>query len=591
MEENRGDIERFVESQVDCLISKKLLLDGNVNSKLKSKIIETLKNGTQGMFRWVEMSLEALKRIEFLPDFKEALGQLPSDLSGLYDIIHAQIDQSKTYGRDIATQTLKWLLCAQRLLSAKELIAAVYKFDDDMSSLQSPENDILRLCRNLVVFDCEKRLFRFAHQSVREYLLNKSQYAAVEQHTLATERCLNVYLTEWMEGSQFSNMQQQNEILKPYAEIYWPVHYKHVEDSKYIEFIQEEFCSTGRIHGRSLPYVQWLLDILKPYREVHRTVRYKDAERSTSNNLEINVLRFTERIQGRSLPYDQWISDVRSRCGNNAGWKLNMSLGLDLDDRLGYKIQFVASRPDPLLATASAFGIPSFLQGCKSLEHNSHPLLVSAVKEGHDQVAQILVDVGADVNAQVKSDENALGAACRRGNGHVIQLLLDKGADVNALDGHALRQACDGGHGHIVQLLLDKGANVDAQGDHESALQAASREGHEQTVQILLDRGANINLQGRKYGTALQAASDKGYEQVIQILLDRGADVNLQGGYYGTALQAASYEGYKQVVQMLLDRGANVNLQGGRYTTALGAALYKDHIEIIQMLLARGAKI
>lgn len=266
MENNSNDIARFVQSEVDRLISKKLLLDGKVSSNLKRKMIETLKDGAQGMFRWVEMSLEALKRIKFRPDFKKALGQLPSELSSLYDMIHAQIDQTETYGRDVAIQTLKWLLCAQRLLSAEELIAAVYRVDDDMSSdsdedselgseqLRSPENDIIRVCRNLVVLDSEQSIFRFAHQSVREYLLKRPQYTDMEQHALATERCLDVYLTEPSQGSIAREMERQNIILKPYAEVYWPVHYKHAEDSTSDNLMKKVFRFTGQIQRRPHTY-------------------------------------------------------------------------------------------------------------------------------------------------------------------------------------------------------------------------------------------------------------------------------------------------------------------------------------------------
>ena len=222
------------------------------------------------MFRGVELSLEALKRIKFLRDFKQALGQLPSDLAGLYDIIHAQIDGTEKYGRDLANQTLKWLLCCQRLLTAEELIAAVYKADEDISSdsdedsegfeqdanSPSPENDILRLCRNLVVFDSERRLFRFSHQSVREYLLKRPEYTAVEQHNLAAERCLNIYLTEHLEIPITPKMKQHNNILRRYAQVYWPVHFKHVEGSLSTQLKKSVSRFTGPMQGKSIPYEQ-----------------------------------------------------------------------------------------------------------------------------------------------------------------------------------------------------------------------------------------------------------------------------------------------------------------------------------------------
>ena len=589
MENNSGDIARFVKSEVDRLTSKRLLLDGNVPQKLKCKMIETLINGAQGMFRWVEMSLEALKRMELLRDFKHTLGKLPAELSGLYDIIHTQIDRTEPYGRDLAIQTLTWLLCAQRLLSAKELIAAVYRVDDDMSSDSDEEselegehiteNDILRLCRNLVVFDSTNKRFRFAHQSVREYLLKKPQYTLFEQHTLATERCLDVYLTEWLGSSIARKMKPQNEILKPYARLYWPVHYKHVENSK-------------------------------------------------SSELAKKIWRFTGRIPGTSIPYVQWISEVRSSYGDfEDASELNGHLGLDPDDYLGSNILFVTSRPDTVLATASAFGISSILQGDELLGSNSHPLLSFAAGAGHHQVVQLLLDKGVDVNAQSDTDESALQEACINGHDHIVHLLLGKGANVNARDMHgdtALQEACSNGYDQIVQILLDRGADIHAQGGYyDNALQVASSEGHDQIVQILLERGADINAQGGQLENALQAASSEGHDQIVQILLDRGADINArgqlenalqtacywghdqtvqlllergadinaQGGRYGNVLQAVSYWGHDQTVQILLDRGANINAQGGRYGNALQASSAQGHNQIVQMLLDRGADI
>ena len=96
-----------------------------------------------------------------------------------------------------------------------------------------------------------------------------------------------------------------------------------------------------------------------------------------------------------------------------------------------------------------------------------------------------------------------------------------------------------------VRLLLEKGADVNAQGGvYGSALQAALSGGHDQIVQRLLEKGADVNAQGGYYGSTLQAASYQGHDQIVQRLLEKGADVNAQGGEYGNALYAASYQGY-----------------------------------------------
>jgi ankyrin repeat protein len=49
----------------------------------------------------------------------------------------------------------------------------------------------------------------------------------------------------------------------------------------------------------------------------------------------------------------------------------------------------------------------------------------------------------------------------------------------------------------IVQVLLDKGANANAQGrEYKNALQAAASGGHDMIVQVLLDKGADANPHG-----------------------------------------------------------------------------------------------
>jgi ankyrin repeat protein len=167
-----------------------------------------------------------------------------------------------------------------------------------------------------------------------------------------------------------------------------------------------------------------------------------------------------------------------------------------------------------------------------------------------------------------------------------VRLLLEAGADSNAqggVYGNALQAASFGGHDQAVQRLLEKGADVNAQGGvFDNALQAASLRGHNQVVQRLLEKGADVNAQGGRYGNALQAASFKSYDQVVQRLLERGADANARGGF-GSALQAASYGGNYRVVQRLLEKGADANARGG-FGSALQTASYGGHDQVVQWL-------
>ncbi|RII20696.1 hypothetical protein CUC08_Gglean001282 [Alternaria sp. MG1] len=228
----------------------------------------------------------------------------------------------------------------------------------------------------------------------------------------------------------------------------------------------------------------------------------------------------------------------------------------------------------------------------KSDDNIPMPLYYAALL-GFSTVTRLLLDAGAEVNAEGGYNGNALQAASDGGYEQVVKTLLDAGAEVNAQEGvfgNALQAASLRGHEQVVKILLNQGAEVNAEGgEYGNALQAASEGGHEQVVKTLLDAGAEVNAQGGVFGNALQAASLEGHEQVVKMLLDNGAEVNAQGGFYGNALQAASLEGHEQVVKTLLDAGAEVNAQGGRYGNALQAASLEGHEQVVKTLLEAGA--
>ena len=225
--------------------------------------------------------------------------------------------------------------------------------------------------------------------------------------------------------------------------------------------------------------------------------------------------------------------------------------------------------------------------------------LHAAAWAGNTEAVRLLLDKEADVNAQGGEYGNALQAATYGGNIEAVRLLLDKGADVNAQGGKygsALQAAALKGNIETVRFLLDQGADVNAQGGwYGNALQAAAAavEFNIETVRFLLDKGADVHAQGGEYGSALQASASKGNIEAVRLLLDKGADVNAQGGFYGNALQAAAVavEHNIEAVRFLLDKGADVNAQGGEYGSALQAAASKGNVEFVRLLLDKGADV
>lgn len=223
------------------------------------------------------------------------------------------------------------------------------------------------------------------------------------------------------------------------------------------------------------------------------------------------------------------------------------------------------------------------------------PPLYCATVASLQNISELLLEEGVDVNSEGGKYGTALQAASAMNHRSWVRLLLKRGADPNArggLHGTALRASSYGGFKYVTQLLLKYGADVNAQGSgFGNALQAASDAGKVGVMELLLNQGADPNVQGGYFGNGLQAASYWASEKVVKLLLKQQADVNAQGGEYGNALQAAIVSGSERIMHLLLERGANINAQGGYFGNALQAASFYGRKEVVRLLLKRGADV
>lgn len=84
-----------------------------------------------------------------------------------YQLTYERISNMQPVSHVTAVTTLSWLLFAQRLLSAQELLAAV---SNTLRRTKSGVNisHIVNSCCNLVIYDEVSEVFRLAHPTVQE---------------------------------------------------------------------------------------------------------------------------------------------------------------------------------------------------------------------------------------------------------------------------------------------------------------------------------------------------------------------------------------------------------------------------------------
>lgn len=109
---------------------------------------------------------------------------------------------------------------------------------------------------------------------------------------------------------------------------------------------------------------------------------------------------------------------------------------------------------------------------------------------------------------------------------------------------NALMRALHGRHLDIARLLIDQGADVNARRRKGSGtvLWDAAHAGRLDFVELLLAKGADPDLPGTFGSTALMRAAHRGDSKIVKALLDRGADVNIKNNEGRTALDYAKTE-------------------------------------------------
>lgn len=111
-------------------------------------------------------------------------------------------------------------------------------------------------------------------------------------------------------------------------------------------------------------------------------------------------------------------------------------------------------------------------------------------------------------------------------NNVVIPPCMDVDSETESNHDTALTLACAGGHEELVELLISRGADIEHRDKKGfTPLILAATAGHEKVVEILLNHNADIEAQSeRTKDTPLSLACSGGRYEVVELLLNRNAN-------------------------------------------------------------------
>lgn len=210
--------------------------------------------------------------------------------------------------------------------------------------------------------------------------------------------------------------------------------------------------------------------------------------------------------------------------------------------------------------------------GARKKSPNLNTELLAAAEAGDKATVAKLLSQGADANARDDDDVPVLELACWSNELEIAEMLLDAGADVNGVNSYsdlAIVAAMDNENLPLMKLLIERGTNVHHQSDDQMKHTLLTRALDPREVEkpspavlgVILRAGLDPNVPNGEDFRALQFAAEHPNVELTDVLLEAGAKVDAVDTLGRTALMVAAGRGHTDVMKRLIEAGANVDFQ------------------------------
>lgn len=257
-------------------------------------------------------------------------------------------------------------------------------------------------------------------------------------------------------------------------------------------------------------------------------------------------------------------------------------------------IKGIDNREQPITMRIINSDIPNTLEAINEIIENNGDLdliingetmLINAIKEKNDDIVNLLIENGADVN--IKSDDcqrTALMWASLSGRLDYVKLLFNHGALLDLQDRDdcpALLNATYNCHEDVVEFLINNGASLDVVDDEKySALMWAVQKQQFKIIKLLVKKGASLDLQNEFGITALMLAATEDFE-ILQFLVNSGVNLDIQNKKGFTAIMESSQFGRHEEVELFIKNGASITFKCNDGLNAYGHAVLRNKIPVM----------
>ncbi|MCJ1467129.1 hypothetical protein MMC07_005751 [Pseudocyphellaria aurata] len=537
------DLQNFIQRYVMAECRRFPDLASEENLDLKKRLVDDLTEKGSLAFRWTELQLalffprdlDCFNPIDIenrLSGLKDRVGV--EDLDNTYKEIYGRVEGQPAKKQDLDL-ALKWMLACRTRMNINCLIDVI-KFNaappnnpnqPAKSTSHIHEDYVLVLTSNLLILD-DKKVFHFAHASVKEFFESKKgfseQFPQASANAQVSLDCLNCVLSSDSATLPYGEWDEERVTFRLYSFRHWTFH-----------------CSRMRASERQQ----------SPLREPFQRLLLGEPDSSAFQKC---ILPPCDSI----FKQDEKLQVCRSK--SHGAFFLACAWGF-------FEIVDAMLQQNPETINLINY------EGMTGLH-------VAAIYNQVEVIRRILnpkANIKMDVNTPDKDSLTALQYAAMGASSALVAVLLET-ADicVNFSENDqwpALHFAAAESRHHTVLQLLSHGADVNCVASQETALHVAARFADFKTVKTLLEApNVNINVTDWAGVTPLMLATaslDESIQKVEAILKFPEVDIKATDSYYGqTALHHAASVGSPDVVKLLLERDAENEIKEDQSLTS-----------------------